>query len=86
MDMAEMRRLAAENRGERAKEMAERVAHGLPAMKTPEERAAEAPNSLMRAITAMCWQCMGKEPGWKNMVRDCTAPKCALYPHRPGHD
>jgi len=79
MDMAEMRRIAAEKR-------AERVAAGLPPLTNPEEKAAAHPASKQAAIVAMCWQCMGKEPGWKNMVRDCTAPKCALYPHRPGHD
>ena len=40
------------------------------------------------AIKAFCSQCMGCneeriEPGFAKMVRECTAPRCALYKFRP---
>lgn len=47
------------------------------------------PTSLKKAIGAFCFHCMGgtedemPDPGWKNFIKDCTAPACPLYPHRP---
>ncbi len=52
-------------------------------------RAHANPNSKVRAIAAMCFQCMGgtgttmPDPGWKHMIRTCTSTTCALYGHRP---
>ena len=46
-------------------------------------------NSKAKAIGAFCFHCMGgtkdymPDPGWKQMIRSCTAPDCPLYPHRP---
>lgn len=47
------------------------------------------PKSLKKAIAANCFHCYGgtesemPDPGWRNMIRTCTAPYCPLYPHRP---
>ncbi|BDD88644.1 hypothetical protein DPPLL_30090 [Desulfofustis limnaeus] len=47
------------------------------------------PGSKVKAIGAMCFQCFGgteeemPDPGWKDEIRNCTAPDCALYQHRP---
>jgi hypothetical protein len=42
------------------------------------------PQSKKKAITAFCCTCMGGVvPGWKGEIRNCTAPGCPLYPHRP---
>lgn len=52
----------------------------------PISKSLKNPRSLRFAINAMCYQCMGgpnPDPGWKNLVRTCTAPSCALHPHRP---
>ena len=45
-------------------------------------------HSLRDAITAFCGHCMGctedhMEPGFREQVRNCTAPKCPLYHVRP---
>ena len=65
--------------------MKERIAQGLPARKTPIERANEQPDSLRRAITAKCYECVGMDddPDWRRSVRECTSYKCPLYPVRP---
>lgn len=58
-------------------------------LKTPGEKLAENPRSMRAAINAMCWQCMGgdgADPGWRNMIRNCTSPKCALWNFRPYRD
>ena len=51
----------------------------------PVERAKKAPNSLMKAIAAHCWQCCGAgaDAGTKQSVRDCSVVECALHAHRP---
>jgi hypothetical protein len=56
--------------------------------KNPVEQAQANPTSLKRAVKAFCWTCVGGDgdPGAKFRVRDCTAPKCALHPHRPWQD
>lgn len=41
-----------------------------------------------RAIKAACAQCIGCtreriEPGFVKLIRECTAPSCALYCFRP---
>lgn len=46
------------------------------------------PESLRMSINAFCAQCMGCtdesiEPGFREQVRNCTAPRCALYAVRP---
>ena len=47
------------------------------------------PRSKTKAIAAFCFHCMGgcenelPDPGWKQMIRTCTARTCPLYPHRP---
>jgi hypothetical protein len=47
------------------------------------------PRSKVKAIRAMCFQCFGgtkeemPDAGWKDEIRNCTAPDCALYRHRP---
>ena len=49
----------------------------------PIKRAKQKPNSMRFAINAMCYDCMGRESGWRNMVQTCTAPGCPLYGLRP---
>ncbi|SHH63126.1 hypothetical protein SAMN02745124_01201 [Desulfofustis glycolicus DSM 9705] len=47
------------------------------------------PGSKAKAIAAMCYQCFGgteeelPDAGWKEEIRGCTSPACALYQHRP---
>jgi hypothetical protein len=53
--------------------------------KTPMEKLAEKPNSLRRAVSAMCWQCQGEnaDPGVTWRIGNCTITGCALYAVRP---
>ena len=62
-----------------------RIDLGLPARKNPIERAKENPESLRKAITAKCYECVGMEgdPGFRETIRTCTGYKCPLYPVRP---
>jgi hypothetical protein len=52
-------------------------------------KAKNKPSSLRAAISAMCFQCFGgtetemPDPGWRKYIGTCTAPDCALWPHRP---
>ena len=44
--------------------------------------------SLRTALNAMCAHCMGctegyMEPGFREEIRNCTAPKCPLWHFRP---
>lgn len=47
------------------------------------------PKSMKKAIAAMCFQCFGgtedelPDGGWKELIRTCTSPKCAIYRFRP---
>jgi hypothetical protein len=46
------------------------------------------PTSKAAAIKAKCGECMGctrdqVEPGWRDLVRNCTSFGCPLYNHRP---
>jgi hypothetical protein len=69
--------------------MAELRAQGIvPTHRNPVEQSQANPTSLKRAVKAFCWTCVGGDgdPGAKFRVRDCTAPKCPLYPHRPWQD
>lgn len=66
--------------------MAELRAQGWkPQHRNPVEQAQAKPTSAKLAIKAFCWTCVGAggDPGAKFRVRDCTAPACPLYPHRP---
>jgi hypothetical protein len=51
----------------------------------PLERAQKRPTSLKMAIAARCWQCQGEgeDVGWREAIKRCTVPSCALHPHRP---
>jgi hypothetical protein len=49
----------------------------------PIERAKQNPNSMRFAINAQCYDCMGQESGWRNEVKNCTAPECPLFGFRP---
>ncbi len=52
-------------------------------------RSKRKPTSLKLAIGAFCFHCFGgtenefPDPGWKRYIRECTAPTCPLFPHRP---
>ena len=53
------------------------------------KKALAAPNSKVKAIAAFCFHCFGgteiemPDPGWKNMIRNCTSKTCPLRRHRP---
>jgi hypothetical protein len=66
-----------------AKKRAENRAAGIKPP-NPIERSNLNPNSMRFAINAMCFDCMGQEPGWRNMVKACTSPNCPIYKLRPG--
>jgi len=52
-------------------------------------KANAAPGSKVKAIAAMCYQCFDgtetelPDAGWRDLIRTCTSPSCALYRHRP---
>jgi len=54
-------------------------------IKNPIEKAREHPQSLRKAITAMCFDCVGAgyDPDWRGSVRDCPCVQCPLFPVRP---
>jgi hypothetical protein len=62
-----------------------RIEQGLSAFKNPIERAAEQPESLRRAITAKCYECVGMDgdKNYRESIRTCTSKKCPLFPVRP---
>lgn len=53
------------------------------------KKANKNPQSKVKAIAAFCFSCFGctegemPDPNWKNFIRECTAPECPLYIHRP---
>jgi hypothetical protein len=49
----------------------------------PIEKAKQNPKSRVFAITAYCYDCMGRESGWRNTVRECTSTNCPLFGFRP---
>jgi hypothetical protein len=49
----------------------------------PIEKAKQNSKSRVLAITAFCYDCMGRESGWRNMVKTCTSPDCPLFRLRP---
>lgn len=51
--------------------------------KNPNEKRLENPRSMRRAVDAMCYECMGMAPSYRNDIRDCTAPNCPLFALRP---
>lgn len=63
----------------------ERMAQGLSANPNPIERAAERPESLRRAVTAKCYECvgMGGDANFRKSIRMCTSYTCPLYAVRP---
>lgn len=61
-----------------------------PPQTNPLAKLAGDPNTKSRSlrIKAMCAHCVGctvdrTEPGFRSMIRDCTAKRCPLYPVRP---
>ena len=62
--------------------LAENRAKGIKAP-NPIEKAIQNPKSMRFAINAMCFDCLGQEQGWRNMVKTCTSPNCPLYELRP---
>ena len=75
--MARMREMAAAAR-------AERVAQGLPANPSTEERLAAKPSSLRLAITCKCRDCSGlQDPDHRWRIANCEVDRCPLYPVRP---
>lgn len=70
---------------EARKAIQERKALGLPAFKNPIDKAKENPESLRRAITAKCYECVGMDgdPGYRETIRTCTSKTCPLFHLRP---
>lgn len=56
-----------------------------PVTKNPLEKAQEDPKSLRKAVTAMCYDCMGRDadPDFRGRIRECACHDCPLYPLRP---
>ena len=54
-------------------------------IKNPIEKAREHPESLRKAITAMCFDCVGAgyDPDWRGSVRNCHCNNCPLWTVRP---
>ena len=52
----------------------------------PIEKAKQNTKSRVLAIAAFCYDCMGQQPGWRNMVKTCTSPDCPLFKFRPFKD
>lgn len=70
---------------ERAKEMREQGMMPYD-RKTPTESARQDPKSKVKAIKAMCYECVGggHATNWRDEVKYCAvANKCPLYAHRP---
>lgn len=53
--------------------------------RNPLEKAAGKPTSLRLAVSAKCFDCVGREcdPGWRDRIRTCTVARCPLHPVRP---
>ena len=53
------------------------------------KKAAADPRSKAKAISAFCFHCQGgtidelPDGGWKQAIRECSAPGCPLFGHRP---
>ncbi|MBG56801.1 MAG: hypothetical protein CMK46_00750 [Porticoccus sp.] len=61
--------------------------HPIKPEQNPVKRALIRP-TRKNAIDAMCAQCLGCtkdhiESGFRESIRDCTAPHCSLFPFRP---
>ncbi len=63
----------------------ERISQGLPALRSPIERAKDKPDSLRCAITAKCYECVGMDgdANYRDTIRTCTSCNCPLHPVRP---
>lgn len=61
---------------------AENIRQGIKPL-NPIEKAKQNQKSRVLAITAFCYDCMGRERGWRNEVRDCPALECPLFGFRP---
>jgi len=63
-----------------------KISGDLPVVRlSPYAKALANPKSLRKCITGFCYECMGGdgEPGARNHVKNCTAPKCPLWHVRP---
>lgn len=62
-----------------------RLERGQVKHKDPLEKAKEQPTSLRRAITAKCYDCIGRnaDPDWRGSIRNCLCTDCPLYVVRP---
>jgi len=54
-------------------------------IKNPMEKALDHPESLRKAITAMCFDCIGAghDPDFRGSIRDCGCSNCPLFHVRP---
>lgn len=50
---------------------------------TPIDKLAKNPTSLRLAVTAMCFDCVGRTREAKDDIKNCTSPKCPLFNVRP---
>jgi len=62
--------------------LAENRSRGIKPL-NPIEKAKQNPKSMRLAINAQCYDCMGRESGWRNEVKNCTSPNCPLFGFRP---
>lgn len=53
--------------------------------KNPVEKSLEDPKSLRKAITAMCFDCVGAghDPDFRGSIRECGCADCPLHAVRP---
>lgn len=70
---------------EARKAIQKRKALGLAAFKNPIEKSKENPDSLRKAITAKCYECVGMEgdSNYRESIRSCKSYSCPLHVLRP---
>lgn len=70
---------------EKVKQMKEAGTYIAPPKLNPIERAKLDPKSMRKAITAMCFDCIGgdHDPDFRGRIKDCPCTDCPLYYHRP---
>ena len=49
----------------------------------PHDEAVAKPTSRALAIRAKCWDCEGRDGGWRQRVRACGVTGCPLWHVRP---
>ena len=70
---------------EKVEQMKNDGTYVAPIKLNPIQRAKEDPNSLRKAITGKCYECvgMGEDANFRETIKTCTSFSCPLYPVRP---